>query len=174
MLHDYEDLKLFLRQQSKWVDGGVNNLSRDDLKRITQIAIVVRDIEKATAVWSELLGLKKPPIEENEGLESTHMTFRGKPSKGRAKLSFLSLENLVLEFIQPVDGPSTWQDFLDRCGEGIHHIAFHVKNLKETMEKFRKTGIKVEQKGDFKGGCYIYTNPKNDLGAIIELLYIHA
>jgi catechol 2,3-dioxygenase-like lactoylglutathione lyase family enzyme len=164
----------FLRQQLKWLGGSVNNLNRDNLKRVAQIAIVVRDIEKATAIWSELLGLKKPRIEETEDLESTHMTFRGKPSKGRAKLSFLNLENLVLEFIQPVDGPSTWQDFLDRCGEGIHHIAFHVENLEETLEKFTKMGINVEQKGDFKGGCYVYTDRKNDLGAIIELLYMHA
>ena len=148
-------------------------MSCDNLKRITQIAIVVRDIEKATAMWSELLGLEKPTIEETEGLELTHMTFRGKPSKGRAKLAFFNLENLVLELIQPVDGASTWQNFLDRHGEGIHHIAFQVENLEETLEKFRKMGIKVEQKGDFKGGCYVYTNPKNELGAIIELLHMH-
>lgn len=148
-------------------------MNNANLKRIIQVAIVVRNIEKATAIWSELLGLKKPSIEETEGLESTHMTFRGKPSKGRAKLAFLNLENIVLELIQPVDGPSTWQDFLDRHGEGIHHIAFQVENLEETLEKFSKMGIKVEQKGDFKEGCYVYTSPKNDLGAIIELLYMH-
>jgi methylmalonyl-CoA/ethylmalonyl-CoA epimerase len=84
----------------------------------------------------------------------------------------LNLENIVLELIQPVDGPSTWQDFLDRCGEGIHHIAFRADNLEETLEKFRKMGINVEQKGDFEGGCYVYTNPKNELGATIELLHM--
>ena len=56
-------------------------MSRDDLKRVTQIAIVVRDIEKASSIWSELLGLEKPIIEETEGLELTHMTFRDKLSK---------------------------------------------------------------------------------------------
>ena len=101
------------------------------------------------------------------------MTFKGKPSEGRAKLAFLKLENLVLEFIQPVDGPSTWQRFLDRRGEGVHHIAFHAENLKEALEKFRGMGITVEQKGDFKGGCYVYTDPKNKLGAVIELLHMH-
>lgn len=145
-------------------------MRRDDLKRVTQIAIVVRDIEKASAAWSELLGVEKPGIQETEGLESSHMTFRGKPSKGRAKLSFLELENLVLELIQPIDGPSTWQDFLDSHGEGIHHIAFQVKNLQGTLERFDKVGIKPEQKGDFKGGCYAYTNQKGKLGAVIELL----
>jgi len=169
------DLKVFIqRQQLKWLSGGVNNLSCDDLKRVTQIAIVVRDIEKASAVWSKLLDMEKPSIVETEGLESTHMTFRGKPSNGKAKLCFLNLENLVLEFVQPVDGPSTWQDFLDRRGEGIHHIAFHVGDLKGTLERLRKIGINFEQQGDFKGGCYVYTDPKNELGAIIELLHTHA
>jgi len=146
-------------------------LNRDNLKRVTQIAIVVRDIEKISAVWAELLGVKKPSVQETEGLESTHMTFRGKPSKGRAKLAFLKLENIELEFIQPIDGPSTWQDFMDKHGEGVHHIAFNVENLEETLEKFRRLGVEAEQKGEFEGGGYVYTNPKSSLGAIIELLY---
>jgi hypothetical protein len=75
--------------------------------------------------------LKKPPIHETEGLESTHMTPKDKPSKGRAKLAFLNLENIELEIIQPIDGPSTWQAFLDKNGEEIHHIAFHVENWRK-------------------------------------------
>ena len=149
-------------------------MSCDNLKRVTQIALVVRDIEKATATWSKLLGLKKPSIGETEDLESTHMTFRDKPSKGRAKLAFLNLENIEIELIQPVGGPSTWQDFLDRHGEGIHHIAFRVENLEKTLKKFSRMGVKVEQKGDFEGGCYVYTDPKSELGVIIELLHTHA
>jgi len=60
--------------------------------------------------------LEKPPTVVTDDSELTHMTFRAKPSKGRARLSFLNLENLVLEFIQPIDGQSIWQDFL--AGEG--------------------------------------------------------
>lgn len=144
------------------------------LSRVAQIGIVVKNIERARAIWAELLGVEEPPILETESWELTHMTFRGKPSKGRAKMSFFNLENIVLELIQPIDGPSTWQDFLKKCGEGIHHIAFHVENLEETLEKFRKMGIKVEQKGEFKGGCYVYTNSKSELRAIIELLHMHS
>jgi catechol 2,3-dioxygenase-like lactoylglutathione lyase family enzyme len=149
-------------------------LNYNELRRVTQIAIVVKDIERARAVWAELLGVEEQPIVEIESWESTHMMFRGKPSKGRAKLSFFNLENIVLELIQPIDGPSTWQNFLEKYGEGIHHIAFHVENLEETLEKFRRMGIKVEQKGEFKGGCYVYTNSKSELGAIIELLHMHS
>jgi methylmalonyl-CoA epimerase len=160
-------------QLESGVVGAVNSLSCSDLKRVTHIAVVVGDIEKALAFWSELLGLEKPSITETESWESTHMAFRGKPSKARARLSFLNLENIVLEFIQPVGRPSTWQNFLDRCGEGIHHIAFSVEDVEKTSESLGKAGVKVEQKGDFKGGRYLYTNPKSKLGAIIELLQMH-
>jgi len=146
-------------------------LGSNGLKRITQVAMVVRDIEKARDVWAELLGVEKSPIIKTEGWELTHMTFRGAPSEGKAKLTFFNLENIVLELIQPVGGPSTWQDFLERHGEGIHHIAFNVENLDETLEKFKKMGVGVEQKGDFEGGCYVYINSKSKLGAMIELLH---
>jgi len=148
-------------------------LNPKNMKCITQVAIVVKDAEKAAALWSKILGLEKTKVEVTEGLESSHMTFRGKLSEGRAKLVFFSLGDLVLELIEPIGGPSTWQDFLDKHGEGIHHIAFQVENLEETLEKLSKIGIKVEQKGDFKEGCYVYTSPKKDLGAILELLYMH-
>ena len=146
-------------------------MSGKNLKRVTQVAIVVRDIEKTTAVWSELLGVEKPKISETEGPESTYMKFRGKPSEGKAKLAFINMENLVLEFIQPVGGPSTWQGFLEKRGEGIHHITFNVENLEETLRKLREIGVKPEQIGDFEGGCYVYTDAKSKLGAIIELLH---
>jgi methylmalonyl-CoA epimerase len=146
-------------------------MSGDSLKRITQIAIVVRDIDKTLTTWSKLLGIVKPAVIVTEDWESTHMTFKGKPSKAKAKLAFVNMENVQLEFIEPIGRPSTWQEFLDKHGEGIHHIAFQVENLEETLDKLGQVGAKAEQKGDFKGGCYIYTNSKNDLAAIIEILH---
>jgi catechol 2,3-dioxygenase-like lactoylglutathione lyase family enzyme len=146
-------------------------MSGDSLKRITQIAIVVIDIDKTLTTWSKLLGIVKPEVIITEDWESTHMTFKGKPSKAKAKLAFVNMENVQLEFIEPIGRPSTWQEFLDKHGEGIHHIAFQVENLEETLDKLGQVGAKAEQKGDFKGGCYIYTNSKNDLAAIIEILH---
>lgn len=146
-------------------------MSIEELRTVAQIAIVVRDIERTRAIWADLLGVKEPAIIETEDWESTHMMFKGTPSKGRARLSFFKFENIILELIQPIGGPSTWQSFLEKQGEGIHHIAFQVGNLEETLEKFRELGVGVEQKGEFKGGCYVYTDLRSELGAIIELLH---
>jgi len=146
-------------------------LGHKELRRVVQIGILVKDIERARAFWADLLGVGEPLIVETENWESTHMTFRGAPSEGKARLSFFNLENIALELIQPIDGPSTWQDLLEKCGQGVHHIAFQVENLEETLEKFSRMGIEVEQKGEYKGGCYVYIDSKSKLGAVIELLH---
>ena len=149
-------------------------MSDEELRRATQIGLAVKDIEKSRAAWSKLLGVEEPRIVETESWESTHMTFRGKPSEARAKLTFFKLENIVIEIIQPIGGPSTWRNFLEKHGEGIHHVAFQVDDLQQTLEKFRRMGIEAEQKGDYKGGYYIYLNSKDKLGVTIEALHRHS
>jgi len=146
-------------------------LENEGFKRISQIGIVVKDIEKASAAWADLLGVEKPNIIETEDWEKTRMSFRGKPSKARAKLAFFNFENITLELIEPVGGPSTWQDFAEKTGGGIHHLGFNVEDLEGTLNQLEEKGIEVEQKGEYKGGCYIYVNSTCKLGGIIELLH---
>ncbi|MEM1607005.1 MAG: hypothetical protein QXW55_02300 [Candidatus Bathyarchaeia archaeon] len=57
-------------------------------KNIVQVGIVVSDIEKAREKWAKLLKLEPQPIIETEEWRHTQMTFRGKPSPGRAKLLY--------------------------------------------------------------------------------------
>jgi len=141
-----------------------------EMRRVVQIGIVVRDIEKASGIWAKLLGMDVPTPVETETADVTNMTHRGKPSPGRAKLAFFALEDISVELIEPIDGPSTWKDFLDRHGEGIHHIAFNVEDMGRSVESLKGIGIEIEQRGDFTGGCYAYTSPSSVLGVILELL----
>lgn len=141
-----------------------------EMRRVVQIGIVVRDIEKASGLWAELLGMGVPTPVETETADVTNMTYRGKLSPGRAKLAFFALEDISIELIEPIGGPSTWRDFLDKHGEGIHHIAFNVEDMGRSVERLREIGIGVEQGGDFTGGCYAYTDPSSKLGVILELL----
>jgi len=166
--------EFYLEVDVRSVAGGERDLGNSKLRKITQVALVVKDIERAKAVWAQLLGVEEPAAIETESWESTHMSFEGAPSEGRAKLSFFNFENIVLELIEPISGPSTWQDFLEKRGEGIHHIAFQVEDLEETLERFEKIEVGVEQKGEFKGGCYVYTDSKSKLGAAIELLHSYS
>jgi catechol 2,3-dioxygenase-like lactoylglutathione lyase family enzyme len=149
----------------------VKNLVNEGLKRITQVAIVVKDIEKARLAWAELLGMKESQISETGDWQQTKMSYKGRPLKARAKLVFFNLENITLELIEPIGKPSTWQQFADETGGGLHHIAFNVADLDGTLKRFKEAGINVEQKGDYKGGCYVYVDSASKLGGTIELLH---
>ncbi|MGQ9514722.1 MAG: VOC family protein [Thermoproteota archaeon] len=140
------------------------------MRRVVQIGIVVRDIEDASKNWARLLGMDIPNCIETETSDVTNMRYRGKPSSGRAKLAFFDLENITIELIEPIGGPSTWRDFLEKHGVGVHHIAFNVEDMNSSLEALSKIGIDVEQKGDFTGGSYAYTCSSNGLGVILELL----
>ena len=89
---------------------------------------------------------------------------------GRAKLAFLHLGSVKLELIEPVDGPSTWRDFLEQHGQGIHHIAFLIQGMQGVLAQLDAQGIALVQKGEYKGGRYAYVDGTNQLAAILELL----
>lgn len=138
---------------------------------MTQVAIIVRDIERAAQKYAEVFGLPLPTIIETAGFDQAHTHYRGRPTEGRAKLAFFDMGSLRLELIQPIGGPSTWQEFLDQNGEGIHHIAFNIKGMDEVLARLEQNGIPTVQRGDYKGGRYAYVDGQPaGLGAVIELL----
>lgn len=141
-----------------------------EFRRVTQVGIVVRSIEKSVSVWEKLLGVKASNIVETEPQEKTGMKYRGRVAEGRAKLAFFKLENITIELIEPVGGSSTWREFLEKHGEGIHHIAFNVSDMESVKNSLREMGINIEQEGDFTGGSYAYTDPRSPIGIIVELL----
>jgi methylmalonyl-CoA/ethylmalonyl-CoA epimerase len=75
-----------------------------------------------------------------------------------------------LELIEPIGGPSTWREFLDERGEGVHHIAFTVEGTDEVVAFLAGAGIAVVQQGDYTGGRYTYVDSMSTLGVILELL----
>ncbi len=137
---------------------------------ITQVAVVVRDIEKTARNYADLFGMEMPNIVITDPEEKAHTRYRGQPTQARAKLAFFKMGSLSLELIEPVGSPSTWQEFLDQHGEGIHHIAFQVEDMDETVRFLESKGMPLIQRGDFTGGCYAYMDSTSRLGAIIELL----
>ena len=137
---------------------------------ITQVAIVVRDIEKTARHYAELFGMEMPPIILTDPQEKAHTWYQGQPTPARAKLAFFRMGSLSLELIEPIGSPSTWQEFLDTHGEGIHHIAFQIEDMDKAVQFLEGRGMRVVQRGDFTGGCYAYVDATSQLGTMIELL----
>ena len=137
---------------------------------ICQVGLIVRDIEKSARAYADLFGVEVPNWSLTDPEEKAHTRYRGQPTQGQAKLAFFQLGSVSLELIQPVGGPSTWQEFLDTHGEGIHHIAFQIKGMDEQIAILEKKGMPLVQRGDYTGGCYSYIDGTPQLGVILELL----
>ncbi len=90
---------------------------------VAQIGIVVRDIESRARAWANLLGLPMPAILATDPVDRARTEYHGAPSAARAKLAFFHLGQVDVELIEPVGGPRTWRDQLDRHGESIHHLS---------------------------------------------------
>jgi catechol 2,3-dioxygenase-like lactoylglutathione lyase family enzyme len=137
---------------------------------VVQVAVVVKDIEKAAAAYADFLGGAVPKWSWTDTEDVAHTQFKGKPTPARAKLAFIELKNITLELIEPDQNPSTWREFLDTKGEGIHHIAFEIKGMGEKVALLGKKGMPLLQKGDYEGGRYAYIDGTAKLGLILELL----
>jgi catechol 2,3-dioxygenase-like lactoylglutathione lyase family enzyme len=137
---------------------------------ICQVGLIVRDIERSAEAYSQIFGVLKPPVVVTDEPQFTHATFKGEPTSARAKLAFFQMGQVALELIEPLGGPSTWQEFLDEHGEGVHHIAFVVKDTDEVTRFLAGKGIEAVQQGDYTGGRYTYVDSTAMLGVVLELL----
>ena len=137
---------------------------------VTQIGILVRDIEKAAQAWADFFGIAKPQITVTDTVDVAKTEYRGESTPTRAKLAFIDAGQLQIELIEPDDAPSTWREHLDRYGEGPHHIAFVIDGMKEKVLALESRGMPLIQKGEYTGGRYAYMDTFPQLKVIVELL----
>jgi catechol 2,3-dioxygenase-like lactoylglutathione lyase family enzyme len=137
---------------------------------ITQVGIIVGDIETKAQAWADVLGLPAPEIIITDTVDLAHTEYQGESTPAQAKLAFFHLGQVDLELIEPVGGPSTWKDQLDQHGESLHHIAFVIQGMKEKVAYLEAKGIPLLQRGDYTGGRYAYLDGTAQLGAVLELL----
>ncbi|MCC3374696.1 VOC family protein [Cohnella sp. REN36] len=137
---------------------------------ITQIGLLVRDIEKTSQAYADFFGVDKPQWFWTGAADVARTEYRGAPSEARAKLAFFDMGSLQLELIEPDDQPSTWRESLDRDGEGFHHIAFVIDGMQEKVAALGRQGMPLQQKGEYTGGRYAYVDTMKELKVLIELL----
>jgi len=139
---------------------------------VTQVGIIVEDIEQSVDTYSRIFDVEKPPIIVTDSYEKDHTTYKGQPSNAKAKLAFFNMGQVQIELIEPIGEPSAWKEHLDKSGESVHHIAFVVPDTDKAVEFLSERGMIVEQQGDYTGGGgrYTFVNSVPQLGVRIELL----
>ena len=127
------------------------------IKKISHIGIAVKDINKALAFY-ESLDLK---LEAIEVVESQ-----------KVKVAFIPVGDVRIELLEPTSEDSKISKFIQRKGEGIHHIAFGTDNLQERLDQIKKSGIRLIDQTPRKGAHnadIAFLHPKSTFGVLLEL-----
>jgi len=138
-----------------------------NLNKVNQIGIVVRDIESAINNYRGIFGIDFPKINVPEYF---HRTYKGKPGNFRLKIAHGTMGELDIELIQVLEGETIHNEFLEKRGEGLHHLGFKVKNMHERIKALEKLGIGVLQSGERVGSKFSYMDTEKTIGVIFELI----
>ena len=128
------------------------------MKKIEHIGIAVKDLDVSNKVFASLFGQEHYKIET---VESEHV-----------KTSFFKSGPNKIELLQATDGNSPIAKFIEKRGEGIHHIAFAVEDIKKEMKRLTKEGFEFINKTPKKGAdnkLIAFLHPKSTNGVLIEL-----
>ena len=122
------------------------------LGKAMEIAIVTRDVTR-TMAGLELLGIGPWSSYTFTPENTTNQTYRGEPSPFVMRVCFAQVGDMIWELIEPVSGRTIFAEFLDRHGEGIHHVAFDCNGIPfpERMAEFKRRGFQLSQSGSWMG-----------------------
>ncbi|MBV7269086.1 methylmalonyl-CoA epimerase [Winogradskyella luteola] len=128
------------------------------MKKIEHIGIAVKDIEASNGLFESLFGKAHYKIEdvESEGVKTSF--FQCGPNK--------------IELLQATKDDSPIAKFIEKKGEGIHHIAFAVDNIEEEIKRLTEDGFKMIHEKPKKGADnkrIAFLHPKSTNGVLIEL-----
>jgi methylmalonyl-CoA/ethylmalonyl-CoA epimerase len=144
------------------------------MKSVDQVAVVVRDLDEAMRRYVEKLGIGPWSVYTFSPDWVRHMTYRGREQPHSMKLGFAQVGEMHYELIEPLDGPSTYHEFLDAHGEGLHHLGYIVDDLDATIGEMEAQGFAVLQSGRAYGvdgdGGYAYFETDAALGCLVEAI----
>jgi len=127
--------------------------------RIDHIGIAVKSIDDSLKLYKDVLGM------EFKGTEEL--------SDRALKTAFIQTGNSMIELLEPTSEKSTIAKFLEKKGQGIHHIALHVESITETMELLKGKGYRLLSQKPEKGahGAKVaFLHPKSTDGVLLELV----
>lgn len=128
------------------------------MKKIEHIGIAVKDLKASNQLFEALFG--SPPYKQEEV-----------PSE-KVTTSFFQMGESKVELLQGLDNESPISKFIDKKGEGIHHIAFDVADIRFEMKRLKELGFQLLSEEPKKGAdnklvCFFH--PKSTNGVLVEL-----
>jgi len=138
------------------------------LPPVSQVGIVVRDIERTAEYYTSTFGIGPFSIID---VDMEGVILRGKPISTKIKAAFAQSGPLQIEFIQPVEGDNIYTEFLASKGEGLHHLGFQVDDMDAMLAELAKEGIEPIFHHNYGFMAFAYLNTDKIGGVIFELLW---
>ncbi|MDR1895953.1 MAG: methylmalonyl-CoA epimerase [Prevotellaceae bacterium] len=129
-----------------------------NITHIEHIGIAVKSLEKAIPYYENILGLKCYNVEE--------------VADQKVKTAFFLVGQTKIELLESTDPEGAVGKFIEKKGEGVHHIAFATTNVQDSLNEAAEKGIQLIDKVPRKGaeGLNIaFLHPKSTLGVLTEL-----
>lgn len=142
-----------------------------EFEEISQVAVVVNDLKKTIENYWHMLGLGPWEIYICAPPELKEMTIRGKSVNYSMKFAETTIGGVILEVIEPMEGPSIYKEFLEERGEGPHHIAcYKARDVQKALSAFKDMGIEVLQSGKIDEVEFYYLDTEKIFGVILEIV----
>ena len=128
------------------------------IKKIEHIGVAVKNMDQARHLFGDILGLPLSKFYESEYT--------------KAKVAFFTVGDSTIELLQPTDSTTVMGKFLERRGEGLHHICLGVERIEEALDYLASQGVELIDKKPRKTQdqrLTAFLNPKSTHGVLIEL-----
>ena len=127
------------------------------IQKVAHIGIAVKDIVQIRHLYMDLLGLQSTDEGQNEEM----------------RWAFFTVGETALEFMEPTAPGAVIAKFLERKGEGVHHIALETDNIDRELERLKTAGVdlvdKIPKPGAH-GSRIAFLHPKSSNGVLLELV----
>jgi methylmalonyl-CoA epimerase len=125
---------------------------------IDHLGIAVRSIDEALRFYQDQLGLTT----------ATRETV----TQEKVNVAMLALEGSRIELLEPTEPDSPVGKFLNKRGEGLHHVALKVPDLAAAVERLRTAGARLlnEPRAGAGGHLYVFVHPSSTGGVLLELI----
>lgn len=128
------------------------------LKRVDHIGVVVKSLKPVRKLYRDVFGLE-PVFEETV-------------PEQKVRVIGFRIGETNIEYLEPVSGDSPISNFLEKRGEGLHHIAYGVADIHEVLRQMKAQGVRLideEPRVGAEGKLIAFVHPKDMNGVLLEL-----
>lgn len=131
--------------------------TKSAIGRIDHIGIAVKSIDEARKFYEDQLGAKLVR-------SSVHYS-------GEFKLGIFDLDGFCIELLEPIDPEGFLARYIEKRGEGVHHITLQTPNLEQQAQRLENNGVRIVDKNldAERGGIDAFISPHSSHGVLIQL-----